>query len=92
VCRLDGTELAGCLGGTQQLEVDLDVEDLLHAADVGVPELFVRVEEGTATLGASCGVDHLVAMDTAAPAFDLVLRMKRKLTRRCGEVALGLHK
>jgi hypothetical protein len=57
-----------------------------------MPELLVRVEKRTTALGARGGVDHLVAMDTAAPAFDLVLRMKWKLTRRQGEVALGLHR
>src|SRR2546421_2850688 len=42
VGRLDGAELTGRLGGLQQVEVDLHVEDLLHAANVGVPELLVR--------------------------------------------------
>src|SRR6266550_3777164 len=36
VRRLDGTELTAGLGGTEEVEVDLDVEDLLHATHVGV--------------------------------------------------------
>src|SRR5438874_10680758 len=42
VRRLDGAELTGRLGGPQQVEVDLDVEDLLHATDVGVAEQIGR--------------------------------------------------
>src|SRR6478672_2266620 len=45
VRRLDGAELATRLRGPQEVEVDLDVEDLLHATHVGVAELLVRVEE-----------------------------------------------
>ncbi len=43
--RLDGAELTSRLSGPEQVEVDLDVEDLLHAAHVGVAEFLVRVEE-----------------------------------------------
>src|SRR2546421_4197788 len=45
VRRLDGAELTSRLSGPEQVEVDLDVEDLLHAAHVGVAEFLVRVEE-----------------------------------------------
>src|ERR671928_2019056 len=90
-CRLHGAELTRRLGGAEQVDVDLDIEDLLHAADVVVPELLVRIEEGAPALDARGRVDDLVAMDAAAPALDLVLRVKRQLTRPCDEVALGLH-
>src|SRR4051812_495818 len=36
----------------QQVDVDLDVVDLLHAADVGVPELFVGVDERAGAVNA----------------------------------------
>ena len=65
----------------QQVEVDLDVEDLLHAADVGVPELLERVEERARALDAGAGIDDLVAVDLAAAALDLVLWMERQLGR-----------
>src|SRR5205085_5503246 len=79
------------LGSPQQVEVDLDVEDLLHATDVGVAELLVRVEEGAVPLDTGGGIDDLVAVDPAAPALDLVLRMQRQLARPGDGVALGLH-
>src|SRR5205823_8944160 len=89
--RLHGAELAGPFGGLEQVDVDLDVEDLLHTTDVVVAELLVRVEEGATSLDACRRVDDLVAVDTAAPAFDLVLWVQRQLTRPADEVALGLH-
>src|SRR5919206_1689378 len=90
-CRLHGAELTRRLGGAEQVDVDLDIEDLLHAADVVVAELLVRVEEGAPALDAGGRVDDLVAVDTAAPALDLVLWMERQLARRTDEVTLGLH-
>jgi len=45
VRRLDSAELTARLRGPEEVEVDLDVEDLLHAAHVGVAEFLVRVEE-----------------------------------------------
>src|SRR5438067_6675194 len=45
--RADRAEAAApALGLTQQVDVDLDLVDLLHAPDVRVPELLVRVDEG----------------------------------------------
>jgi hypothetical protein len=70
----------------EQVDVDLDVEDLLHAPDVVVTELLVGVEERAAALEARCRVDDLVAVDTAAPALDLVLWMERQLARPGDEV------
>ncbi len=44
--RADGAEPAAAgLGLLEQFEVDLDVVDLLHAADVGVTPSLVRVDE-----------------------------------------------
>ena len=88
---LDRAELARGIGRAQEVDVDLHVEDLLHAADVGVAELLVRVEERALGLDARGRVDDLVAMDTAAPAFDLVLWVQRQRARAADEVALGLH-
>src|ERR1051326_643771 len=53
---------AARFGRAQQLEVDLDAVDLLHAADVRVPELLERVHERTRALDARGGVDDLVAV------------------------------
>src|SRR5207248_2599343 len=65
----------------EQIEVDVDPEHVLHAADVGVAELLVGVEERTAPFGAGAGVDDLVAVNLAAAAFDFVLRPKGELAR-----------
>src|SRR5690242_796207 len=65
----------------QEIEVDLDVEDLLHAANVRVAELLVCVEERATPLGAGGRVDDLVAVHLAAPAFDFVLRPEWELAR-----------
>ena len=65
----------------QQVEVDLDVVDLLHAADVRVPPRLVRVDERARALDAGSGVDDLVAVHLAAAALHLVLRAERKLGR-----------
>src|SRR3990172_2066070 len=72
----------------EQVEVDLDVVDLLHAADVGVSPLPVGVEEGAGALDAGGRVDDLVAMDGAAATAGFVLGPERKI-RTCRE--LGLH-
>src|SRR6478672_5958712 len=74
------------LGRAQQVEVDLDREDLHQAAHVGVAELLVRVDEGAPALDARAGVHHLVAVDTAAAALDLVLGAERKLGRLGGRL------
>src|SRR5439155_23198619 len=66
------------LGGAQEIEVDLHLVHLLHTADVRVPELLVRVHERTRAFEAGGRVDHLVAVDAAAAALDLVLRTERK--------------
>jgi hypothetical protein len=85
---LNSTE-ARCSGFRflQQLEVDLDAEDFLHAADVGPPRLFEGVEEGTRAGDTGGGIDDLVAVNPAAAALDLVLRAERKLTCGTGELA-----
>ena len=76
------------LGLTQQVDVDLDLVDLLHAADVRVPELLVRVDERARPVDARGRVDDLVAVHPAPPALDLVLRMKGE---RLGGGAAGCH-
>ena len=63
----------------QEIEVDLNVVDLLHAADVRVTPSLVRVHEGARALDAGARIDDLVAVDLAAAALHLVLRMERKL-------------
>ena len=63
------------------------VEHLLQAAHVRVPVLLVRVEEGTRPLQTRRGVDDLLAMDGAAPALHLVLRVQRERRGRL----LGRH-
>jgi len=68
-------------GFLEQLEIDLDPEDLLHAADVCAADLFERVQERARPLDAGAGVDDLVAVDPAAAALDLVLRPERQLPR-----------
>ena len=73
----NGAEAAGALGRSQEVEVDLDVVHLLHAADVRVAELLVRIEELTAAGGTRGRIHHLVAVDAAPPALDLVLRVER---------------
>ena len=76
----DGTEAAPSrLGLLEEVEIDLDVVDLLHAADVRVPVRLVRIEEGAGVRDAGGRMDDLVAVDAAAPALGLLLRPKRKL-------------
>jgi len=76
-----GAELSALLGLEHQREIDLDVENLLHAADVGPPQLDERIEERARALDAGRRVDDLVAMNLAAAALDLVLWMERELLR-----------
>jgi hypothetical protein len=65
--------LSFCLRLVEHLEVDLDAEDLLHAADVRVAEFFEGVEERTGALDAGGRIHDLVAMHLAAAALQLVL-------------------
>src|SRR6266542_4563233 len=78
--RPDGTEAvaAAAFRLAQQIEVDLDLVDLLHAPHVGVPELLVGVDERAGAVHAGGRIDHLVAVDGAATALHLVLRAKRQ--------------
>src|SRR3989442_7090574 len=77
------------LSRAQQVDVDLDLEDLLQATHVGVAELAVRVDERARALDAGGRVDDLVAMNLAAPALGLVLRVEREAFR--GRRRAGLH-
>ena len=79
--RAHRPELAALLCLEHQDEVDLDVEDLLHAADVRAAELDERIEERAGALDAGRRVNDLVAVNLAAAALDLVLRMERELLR-----------
>jgi hypothetical protein len=63
----------------EELEVDLDPEDLLHAADIRAAGFLERVEERARPLDTGRGVDDLVAVDPAPAALDLVLRAEREL-------------
>ncbi len=83
--------VAAELGRAQQVEVDLDRVHLLHAADVRVPELLVRVEERAGALDAGRRVDDLVAVHLAAPALDLVLGAQRQRRRGLGAGLRGVH-
>jgi hypothetical protein len=56
-----------------------------------VAELLVGVEERAVALDAGGGMDDLVAVDAAAAALDLVLRVQRELAHPGDEVSLGLH-
>src|SRR6266542_4320909 len=90
--RAHGTEAAAPgLGLLEQVEIDLDVEDLLHAADVRVAELLVRIEERAAPLEARAREDDLVAVDIAAAALELVLRPERYLGRAGRRLLAYLH-
>jgi len=85
---LDGTEarVTG-FGFLQELQVDLDAEDFLHAAHVRPAHLFEGVEEGTRAGDAGGRVDDLVAVDPAPATLDLVLRPERQLAERAGDLA-----
>ena len=65
-------------------QVDLALVDLLHAAEVRVAELLVRVDERALPLEARGRVHDLVAVDVAAAALSLVLRPKRKVSGAMG--------
>src|SRR5439155_3751952 len=78
------------LGLAQHLEVDLDAVHLLHAADVGMAELFERVEERARALHTGGRIDDLVAVDVTAAALELVLRPERDLRHAEGREALRL--
>jgi hypothetical protein len=87
-CGPDSTEARGSgFGFLQELEIDLDSKDLLHAADIRAADLLEGIEEGAGSLDAGCRVDHLVAVHSAAAALDLVLRAERKLARRTSDLA-----
>src|SRR5207247_2461181 len=78
------------LGLTQGVEVDLDVEHLLHAADVRPPQLLVCVDERTGPGDAGGGVHDLVAVHSTTAALGLVLRPQRKLLHH-GQAPLHCH-
>jgi hypothetical protein len=74
-------------GFLQELEVDLDPEDLLHAADVRPADFLVGVEERARAGDTGGGIDDLVAVDPTPAALDLVLRAERKLALRTSDLA-----
>jgi hypothetical protein len=74
-------------GFLEELEVDLDREHLLHAADVRPADFLERVEERAGAGDAGARIDDLVAVDPAAAALDLVLGAERKLPRRASDLA-----
>src|SRR5262245_36307193 len=75
------------LGRREQVDVDLDVEDVLHAPDVAMAELLDRVEERTTLGDTRGGIDDLVAVHPAPAALDLVLGPERQL----GDVHACFH-
>jgi len=78
----NSTEARGSgFGFLQELEIDLDREDPLHAPDVRPADLLERVEEGARPGKTRRRVDDLVAMDAAAAALDLVLWAKWEAPR-----------
>ena len=78
--RADGAEARPArLGLLEQVEVDLDVVDLLHAPDVRVAPRLVRVDERAGHAEARGGVDDLLAVDVAVAAGHLVLDPEREL-------------
>ena len=84
----NSTEARGSgFGFAEQLQVDLDRVDLLHAADVRPADFLECIEEGARSLEASGGVHDLVAVDPAAAALDLVLRPERKLPLGTSDLA-----
>jgi len=81
----DGAESTSAgLGLLEQVEVDLDVVDLLHATDVGVSPRLVRVDERTRHPETRAGVHDLLAVDVAVAAGDLVLDSERELDPGAG--------
>jgi hypothetical protein len=85
----DGAEASAPLRRLEQVEVDLDREDLLHTAHVGVPVALVGVEERAGLRDAGRRVHDLVAVDLAAAALDLVLWSKRQGACRLLDVCHG---
>jgi len=77
------------LGCAEKVEIDLDIEDALHAAHVGMPERLVRVDECARPLDARAGIHHLVAVHLAAVTFDLVLRAEGQFDRSRGREAVA---
>jgi hypothetical protein len=85
---LDSTEARRPgFGFFEELEVDLDPEHLLHAADVRPADFLEGVEERARAGDAGARVDDLVAVDPTAAALDLVLGAERKLPRRTSDLA-----
>ena len=86
--RTHGTEAVACpLRGGEHLDIDLRLEHPLQAAHVRVPVLLVDVDKRTRPLEARRRVDDLLAVNLAAPAFRLVLRVQGEGDGRL----LGLH-
>jgi len=81
LARPHRAELAALLGLEHEHEVDLDIEHLLEAPNVGAPHFLEGVEKRTSPRDARRRIDHLVAMNTAAPAIDLILWMEREPLR-----------
>ena len=75
-----------CFGLLEQLEVDLDFVDLLHAPDVRVAPCLVGVDERAGHAQARTGVHDLLAVDVAMTAADLVLDPERELDPCSGVV------
>ena len=70
----------------KHVDVDLRLEHLLHAAHEGVAVLLVGVGERAGAVEARRGIHDLLAVDLAAPAFDLVLRSQRESRRELGRL------
>src|SRR5689334_22290356 len=62
---------AAALGRLEDVEVDLDVEDFLHAAHVRPAPGLVGVDERARAVETRARVHDLVAMNLTAPALDL---------------------
>ncbi len=78
-CTHGAEAAAARLGLLEEVEIDLDVVDLLHAPDVRVPPRLVGVDERTRHPQARTGVDDLLAVDVAVAARHLVLDPEREL-------------
>src|SRR3954447_1467046 len=82
--HLDSAEaVARALGLVEHIDVDLDAEDLVHAAHVAAPSLLVVVEiEVRAAGGDAAGrVHHAVAEGAALPAFAAGYRARLRCHR-----------
>jgi hypothetical protein len=62
----------------EDVDVELDHVDLLHAPDVPMSPLLVCIDEGAGALDASGWVDDFVAVDLAPSALGLLLRPERQ--------------